>query len=87
MARIFNIYFTFEEVTHTAVVSVRKTAFLTEYTLVNFDESLLQLLPGTKIIKRSHENFIFLDANPSHSSALMDTILRAVAEHLEVVGS
>jgi hypothetical protein len=85
MARIFNIYFTYQEVMHTAVISVRETGFFTEYTLMNFEEALLDQLPGTKIIKRSSSPFIFLNANPAHSSDLIDTILKAVAEHVEVV--
>ena len=82
MARIFNIYFTYEDDMHHAVVSVRKTPFLTEYSLINFNEELLQLLPGNKIVSRSPDEFIFQNVSGENNSALMDAITRAVAEHM-----
>jgi hypothetical protein len=82
MARIFNIYFSHDDKMHSAVVSVRQTPFFTEYTLNNFNDELLDLLPGNKIISKGPEHFIFQNALPEHSSLLMDAIIKAVAEHL-----
>jgi hypothetical protein len=82
MARIFNIYFHFEGMMHNAVVSVRTTPFLTEYTLNNFNEELLQLLPGNKIVSRSPDHFVFQNAAPENSGVLMDAIIKAVSEHM-----
>lgn len=82
MARIFNIYFAFEGMMHNAVVSVRSTPFFTEYTLNNFNEELLELLPGNKILSRSPGHFVFPDATSVNSVALMDAIIKAVSEHM-----
>lgn len=82
MARIFNIYFTYNDSIHTAVVSVRKTAFFTEYTLNNFNEQLLEFLPGNKILSKSSGHFVFQNASAEHSTALMNAIIKAVSEHL-----
>jgi hypothetical protein len=82
MARIFNIYFHFNDSMHNAVVSVRSTPFFIEYTLNNFNEDLLRLLPGNKIISRGPQDFIFQDVSSDNSPELMDAIIRAVAEHL-----
>jgi hypothetical protein len=85
MARIFNIYFEFEGMLYNAIVSVRTTAFLTEYTLNNFNEDLLQLLPGNKILSRSPGHFVFQNASSENSTVLMNAIIRAVAEHMQSV--
>lgn len=82
MARIFNIYFTYEDHIHSAVVSVRKTPFFTEYSLNNFNEDLMQLLPGNKIVSKSPDHFIFQNADEGNSIVLMNAIIRAVSEHL-----
>lgn len=82
MARIFNIYFSFENEMHNAVVSVRTTPFFTEYTLNNFNEELMELLPGNKIVSRSPGSFIFRDASSDHSKPLMNAIIKAMSEHL-----
>jgi hypothetical protein len=82
MARIFNIYFRYNDSTYNAVVSVRSTPFFIEYTLNNLGEELIQLLPGNKIVSRGPQDFIFQDAAPGHSTDLMNAIIRAVAEHL-----
>jgi hypothetical protein len=84
MARIFNIYFVYNERMHNAIVSVRITAFFTEYTLNNLEEELLALLPGNKIVSQSAHHFVFKDASSENSSALMDAIIKAVAEHLHI---
>jgi hypothetical protein len=84
MARIFNIYFNYNELPYNAVVSVRTTPFLTEYILSNFDEDLIELLPSTKILSTGSEHFVFQNASQHHSMELMKEIIRAVAEHLQV---
>jgi len=81
MARIFNIYFSYEGSMHHAMVSVRKTPFFTEYTL-DFNEELMQLLPGNKIISTSAGHFIFQHASSSELNPLMKEIIRAVSQHL-----
>jgi hypothetical protein len=82
MARIFNIYFKHENVLHSAIVSVRTTPFHTEFTLNNFDQELLGLLPGNKILCKTPEEYFFQDASAENSSDLMNAIIKAVAEHL-----
>lgn len=82
MARIFNIYFEFEGMMYNAVVSVRSTPFLTEYTLNNFNEELLALLPGNKILSHSPGHFVFQNASGHDSTALMNSIIKAVSEHM-----
>jgi hypothetical protein len=83
MARVFNIYFTYNNQTHNAIVSVRTTAFFTEYTLNNFSVELLDLLPGNKIISKGPDHFVFPNATSENSTALMNEIIRAVTEHLQ----
>ena len=83
MARIFNIYFFYRDVMHNAIVSVRITPFFTEYSLVDFDEFLLELLPGTKIVSRGPNHFVFKNATPDNSTVLMTAIIKAVKEHLQ----
>jgi hypothetical protein len=83
MARIFSIYFSHDNLVHSAVVSVRSTPFFTEYTLTNFDEQLLLHLPGNKIISKSAGHFIFQNASEEHSTELMMSIIKAVTEHLQ----
>lgn len=82
MARIFNIYFSFEGLMYNAVVSVRSTAFFTEYTLNNFNEDLLQLLPGNKILSHNPGHFVFQNVSPENSTDLMNAIIKAVSEHM-----
>ena len=83
MARIFNIYFYYDDLMHNAVVSVRTTPFFTEFTLTNFNEELLELLPSNKILSTSPENFVFQNAPPENPNELMNAIIKAVAEHLQ----
>ena len=82
MARIFNIYFLFNDTMHSAVVSVRTTPFFTEYTLNSCNEDLLQLLPGNKIVSKSNGQFIFQNTTPENSIVLMNAIIKAIAEHM-----
>lgn len=83
MARVFNIYFVFEGMMHNAVVSVRTTPFHTEYTLNNFDEEILGLLPSNKILSRSPGHFIFQSTTGENSTDLMAAIIKAVSEHMQ----
>ena len=82
MARIFTINFHYDDAFYNAVVSVRSTPFYTEYILTNFNEELLKSLPGNKIISKGPGHFIFQNANDAHSDLLMETIIRAVSEHV-----
>ncbi|HEX2609143.1 MAG TPA: hypothetical protein VHK91_17300 [Flavisolibacter sp.] len=83
MARIFNIYFNYDNADFHAVVSVRTTSFFTEYTLNNLDDRLLEQLPGTKILSTGAGEFNFQHVSPVHNNALMKEVIRAVAEHLK----
>ena len=67
---------------HNAIVSVRSTPFFTEYSLNNFNEELMGLLPGNKIVSQGPNHYIFQNATPENSPALMKSIIRAVTEHL-----
>jgi hypothetical protein len=82
MARIFNIYFSHNGIMHNAIVSVHTAPLFTEYTLVHFDEDLLELLPGNKILFTPDDGFFFQSAGPGNSHELMKEIIRAVEEHL-----
>jgi len=82
MARIFNIYFNYNNATYNAMVSVRTTPFFTEYTL-DFDEELMQLLPGNKIISTSPDHFIFQHASSQECNPLMKEIIRAVSQQAQ----
>ena len=85
MARIFNIYFAFEGMVYNAVVSVRSTPFFTEYMLNNFNEELLELLPGNKILSKAPGHYAFQNVTSENSTALMNAIIKAVAEHMHGV--
>jgi hypothetical protein len=82
MARIFNIYFSYNGIMHNAIVSVRTTPFFTEYTLTHFDEDVLFLLPGNKILSTPGGGLFFQGAGPGNPDCLMKEIIRAVEEHL-----
>ena len=82
MARIFNIYFNYDNSSYHAVVSVRTTPFYTEYSLNIISEDLLAGLPGNKIISLSPDNFVFQNAQTHHSMELMDAIIVAVKDHV-----
>lgn len=81
MARIFNIYFHYDGRMHNAVVSVRTTPFFTEYVLNNFNEELLEMLPGNKIVSTSPDQYRFQNAT-EQPNELMKAVIKAVAEHL-----
>jgi hypothetical protein len=82
MARIFNIYFTYEDVLHNAIVSVRSTPFFTEYVLGNLDADLSFLLPSNKIISQETGKLFFQNITSHHSAALMNEIIRSIRQHL-----
>jgi len=82
MARIFSIYFSYNDTMHNAMVSVRTTPFFTEYTL-NFDNALMGQLPGNKIISTDTGQFIFQHTAAQDATPLMKEIIRAVSEHLQ----
>jgi len=67
---------------YNAVVSVRTTPFHTEYTLNNFDDELLDLLPGNKILSHSPGHFVFQNASSDSPTLLMTSIIKAVSEHM-----
>ncbi len=84
MARIFNIYFSFEEASHSAIVTVRTAPPFTEYTLNHFDAALMDRLPGNKILSNDEGQLYFKHAAPHHSNTLMNEIIRAVMQHLQI---
>jgi hypothetical protein len=69
---------------HHALISVRTTPFYTEYSLNNFNENLMKLLPGNKIISTGPDHYTFQYATAENSKALMNEIIRAIAEHLQI---
>jgi hypothetical protein len=83
MARIFNIYFNYNNAVYNAMVSVRTTPFFTEY-ILDFDEELMELLPGNKIISTSPDHFIFQHASSQESNPLMQEIIRAVSQQAQI---
>lgn len=82
MVRIFNIYFNYDDVLRSAIVSVRTTPFFIEYTLGNMDEDLQMLLPGNKIISQAPGQFFFQNSLPEHSNILMNVIIKSISNHL-----
>jgi hypothetical protein len=85
MARIFSIQFTYENVEHHAMVSMRTTPFFAEYSVVMLDDSITAHLPNTKIISTSRDSFVFSDSTEENRPALMREILRAVARYMQTV--
>ena len=82
MARIFNIYFTYDDLLHNAIVSVRITPFFTEYNLGNLDADLAFLLPSSKLISQTPGHLFFQNIAPHHSVELMNEIIKSINEHL-----
>ena len=82
MARIFNIYFTYDDVLHSAIVSVRTTPFFTEYSIGNLDAELVLLLPGSKVISQMTGELFFQNVSSHHSVDLMNKIIQSINEHL-----
>lgn len=69
------------------MVTVRTTPFYIEYTLNNLPFELIPFLPGSKIISLYPRQFFFPHVSPEHSVPLMNIIIEAVAQHLEVINS
>ena len=84
MARIFNIYFTHDDILHNAIVSVRITPFFTEYVLGNLDEDLRPLLPDNKIFSQSPGPLFFQNITQEHSVPLMNVIIKTINRHLHM---
>jgi hypothetical protein len=82
MARIFNIYFTYDDVLYSAIVSVRTTPFFTEYNIGNLDSELSLLLPDNKVMSQAEGQLFFQDISPQHSVALMNEIIKSILKHL-----
>lgn len=85
MARIFTISFIYQEEAYNVMVTVRTTPFYIEYILNNLDTELLLLLPGNKIISPAPKQFLFPNATAENSVVLMNTIIKAVAVHLQAI--
>lgn len=82
MARIFSINFTYQGEDYTAMVTVRNTAFYTEYNL-RLDEELAHCLPGNKIISTHTNELIFVNATFDECTPLMEELLNAIRQHLQ----
>ena len=82
MARIFNIYFTYDDVLYNAIVSVRTTPFFTEYILGNLDADLILLLPGNKVFSQLPGQLFFQNISSHHSAVLMKEIIKSISSHL-----
>ena len=84
MARIFSIHFTYQGMSHHAMISVRTTPFFAEYTVAMLDETIAPFLPNKKIISTGN-NFIFSDSADENEPQLMTAILQSLASHLQAV--
>lgn len=82
MARIFSIEFTYEGITHNAMVSVRPTPFFTEYSISMLPDDIQRQLPGNIIISGGPNQFRFRDQKDKVGTELMEEIIRAVSQHL-----
>lgn len=82
MARIFNIYFTYDDVLYNAIVSVHATPFFTEYILSNLDADLRMLLPGNKVLSQAPGHLFFQNISSLHSPDLMNEIIKSISRHL-----
>lgn len=82
MARIFNIYFTYDDILHSAIVSVRNTPFFTEYILGNLDEELQSLLPDNRVFSQTPGQLFFQNMTAEHSVQLMNEIIKTITRHL-----
>ena len=82
MARIFNIYFTYEGILHNAIVSVRITPFFTEYVLGNLDEELRIHLPDNKIFSQTPGHLFFQNITDDSSVELMNILVKTITRYL-----
>ncbi len=83
MARIFNIYFSFDDAEYNAIVSVKSNPFFTEYNL-SLPEDLQKQLPSNKIIHSGSGRLLFQQDATNMQTPLMNVIIEAVARYLKV---
>jgi hypothetical protein len=83
MARIFSMFFEFENETFHTVVTVHTTPFFTEFRINIPNDRLRALLPGNKIISTSPFHYEFQHANKENSLPLMNEIIRVVSQHMQ----
>lgn len=82
MARIFNIYFTFDDTLHSAIVSVHTTPSATEYILGNLDTDIRLKLPSTVIVAASPGGLSFRNCTAQSPKNLMNAIIKGLLKHL-----
>lgn len=82
MARVFNIYFEFEGLTYSSMVTVKHNPFFTEYVLT-LDDELLHHLPSNIIVSTSESDLHFQAGKQHANTSLMRAIIMAVADHLK----
>ena len=83
MARIFNIYFTYEDELRSAIVSMRSNPFFTEYILGNVDPDLCSLLPSHCTITGYSGQLFFQNPSVHNSPELMNSIIKSLRNHLQ----
>lgn len=82
MARLFNIYFTWDDALFSAIVSVRLNSLTPEYLLGNLDSEVLQKLPGICIVSEPSGELRFQNSPAHHSPELMNAVIQSLAAHL-----
>jgi len=82
MARIFSIEFPYNDAVYHAMITVRQTAFHTEYKISLQDQQLTRFLLSDKIVSPSPGDFIFANFSVAEYTDLMKQILSAVANHV-----
>jgi hypothetical protein len=82
MARIFSIQFFYKESLQNAMVSVRETAFYTEYQITMLDDFLKSQLPSDKIISTAQGHFAFANVLLQNYTGLMKEIIAAISGHI-----
>lgn len=83
MARIFSIYFTYDDSLRSAIVSVRQLPEQTEFVLGNLDEEIYKLLPGNTLVLSPAGSLFFKDQPVVNEPAeLINTVIESLAQHL-----
>jgi hypothetical protein len=85
MARIFSIQFLHQDLLQNAMVSMRTTPFFVEYTVSMLDEAIAGQLPNNKIISTSKNSFVFSDSTEANSPQLMQSLIQAIAGHVQII--
>ena len=85
MARIFSIDFTHQGMRCHAMVTVRDTAFFTEYSIQISDEDVASLLPNNKIISVHKNSFEFSDSTSRNAPSLMNELIHAISDHIRTL--